>query len=361
MSRSEGAICARRGIDDRVTVVRDVQRVIDRHGAVGAGDQLSVGAGYLAKVIDRKAEITRELLWAMYGPSGDVVLLRGLAVTPGIEADVAKVMAVAGARPKAASVVTVIEGGAAVDKLAPVEPAPAPSKPPPWRRERPAPDDAGHLMLVATLKRACDVLGSNRQAAEYFGWGLSTLGFLKAGSRAFSPAQAERVRAWAAANPEQDAAADADTSAGDRGAARLPPPALDASSVPAPAPVDDDRGAEEVPPPAPVSPDTATIAAGGASPPCPAGMTVVAVAAAPAEPPFPDVALPPTVLGDPVAAARAKLINEIADLENREIAATIERLDLLKRADHLQQRIDAAMARLPVLRQAVAALDAVAA
>jgi hypothetical protein len=287
ISRSEGAICARRGIDDRVTVVRDLQRVIARHGEAGAADQLTVSAGYLAKVVERKAEISRGLLVGMYGVAG-ARLASGLAAPAGIDADVARVMAAAGARP--ASVMTVVEAKAAVaeslrfgklESSAVAEvPAPAPepvvSKPPPWRRDPPDPTDAGHLMLVATLKRAVEAIGGNRQAAEYFGWGLSTLGFLKAGNRAFSNAQAEQLRAWAAANPEQDASAGVPLAADDdvqvlRGAEEVPPPALDTNS------------------------DTAVIAAGACIPPCPADMTVSAVAAAPAVPPLADVAPPPIV------------------------------------------------------------------
>jgi hypothetical protein len=252
MSRSEGAICTRRGIDDRVTVVRDLQRVIARHGDVGATDQLGCEAGYLAKVIDRKKEIAPALLLAMYGVAG-AKLVRGLAATPGIDADVAKVLAAA-------------RGEELVKHAEDSEPAAA--NPPPWRREV-DPTDAGHRELVAVLKRAVEAFGSNRQAAGYFGWGLSTLGFLKAGNRAFSGAQADKLRTWAAANPEQDASAAAPRAA-------------------------DDRGAEEVPPPAPVYPDTADRAT-DAVPPAPVAAAVSAVAAAPAAPPLADVAPPPIV------------------------------------------------------------------
>jgi hypothetical protein len=320
ISRSEGAICARRGIDDRVTVVRDLQRVIARHGEAGAADQLTVSAGYLAKVIDRKAEISRDLLVGMYGVAGSK-LVRGLANTA-FDDEVAKLLSAAGVGQASGKLESAV-----VAKVPAPEPEPVAAKPPPWRREV-DPTDAGHLELVAILRRAVEAFGSRRQAAEHFGWGISTLDFLKAGNRAFSRAQADKLRAWAAANPEQDASA----------------------VVPLAA---DDRGAEEVPPPAPVSPDTADRAM-DAVPPAPVAAAVSAVAAVPAGCTTPDVAAPPIVSTCEAEAASDAIARSVDLLQ-------VEADLLASWCDAARMEIGIWEARRGKVMRAIEALQAVAA
>jgi hypothetical protein len=226
LSRSEAALCTRRRIDDRIAVVRDLQRVVAAKSMIGASDQLGLELGVIDRIIARKQAISSALLVQLYGPAG-AKLLPGLAPVSRADADVARIMAIAGARPATVVAKPVV---AAVAKPVVAKPAVA-------AVAKPVPDLAEARELVAILKRAQKVCGGARAAAKALDMGFSTFGFLCSGKRDFTAKSAASVRAWAAANLDAAGAAIAPATGGD-----VTPPVAGGGAIP---PV---AGGEEAPP-----------------------------------------------------------------------------------------------------------------
>jgi hypothetical protein len=245
LSRSEAALCTRRRIDDRIAVVRDLQRVVAAKSMIGASDQLGLELGVIDRIIARKEAISSALLMQLYGPAG-AKLLPGLAPVSRADADVARIMAIAGARPATVVAKPVVPVAkpvvAAVAKpvvpvAKPVVAKPVVAKPVVAAVAKPVPDLAEARELAAILKRAQKVCGGARAAAKALDMGFSTFGFLCSGKRGFTAKSAASVRAWAAANLDAAGAAIAPATGGD-----VTPPVAGGGAIP---PV---AGGEEAPP-----------------------------------------------------------------------------------------------------------------
>jgi hypothetical protein len=250
-SKSEAAHCARRRIDDRIEVVRDLQKVVKHLGRIAAADQLGIEASVIDQIIDRRKEISAPLLTAMYG-AGGARLLPSLAPRDALDAGVAKIVAACAARAPVAPVA----------RSMPFDMAKSPK--PPAGVAAMGPRDLGaheckilaevgtdRSTLVAILRRVRDAAGNWAAAGVELGLGKSTVMNLAGGHSKFSFRVAQLLLEWNRANPvsTQDAAVaqpapsspSADAAGreallgvplADRGAAEVPPPATVSTAAP---------------------------------------------------------------------------------------------------------------------------------
>jgi hypothetical protein len=209
ISRSEGQLCARRGIEDRSQVVRDLRRVEKHLGAIAAADQLGLPPGGIESIANRKAAISSALLVAMYGASG-ARLLPTLAPREPIDAGVAKIMAAAGARAPldklgASGAVAVARAMAFDMAKSPKPPAGTPTMGPrdldAHERQVLAEVGTNRAALVAILRRVRDVAGDWRAAGVELGLGKSTVMNLAGGHSKFSFRVAQLLLTWDRENP----------------------------------------------------------------------------------------------------------------------------------------------------------------
>jgi hypothetical protein len=267
MSRSEAQVCLRRGIEDRIAVVRDLRRVEKHQGPIAAADQLGLGAGDLAKIGDGKLAISSALLVAMYG-AGGARLLPSLVPREPIDAQVDKIMAACGARAPFDKLR--VSGARLVQSLPPkpvmaFDMAKSPKPPAGVAAMGPRDRDAHERQilaevgvsretLVAILRRVRDAAGNWAAAGVELGLGKSTVMNLAGGHSKFSFRVAQLLLEWDRANPvpelngkyadsmprlmaarDEDAAAAGDNAAVDRGEVVPPldpPPATVSTAAP---------------------------------------------------------------------------------------------------------------------------------
>ena len=208
IARGEAAVCQRRRIEDRVQVVRDLERVMMHLGESVAADQMGLSVGDLPRIITRKMAIGQPLLIALYGPGGARVLPSLLPRDAG-DADVDKVFAAIRARAPVPvlAVATVIAAPAR-----PVKPAATPTP----ALVAGSIDRSGHeakiladagvtrAEMVAILRRVQAHFGTWPQAGMALGMGTSTLQNLSGGHARFSFRAVEILLRWAVKHSAAD-------------------------------------------------------------------------------------------------------------------------------------------------------------
>ena len=321
ISRSEAQVCNRRRIEDRVSVIRDLRRVV-KHLGLAAGDQLGLAAGDLERIEARKMAISPALLTAMYG-AGGAKLLPALAPRDALDAGVAKIMAAVQrpVAPCAAAVVTNptyrAEISSAPVHKAPVTP-PLPPKLPPkplvgtrdaeaHERDVLAGVGTTRADLVAILRRARDAYGNWGAAAAVLDIGKSTASNLAGNHSKFSERTAKILLAWDAANPVTgEDAVRVLNSVGDSAdraeGQQVPPPAQDAGTVGDTA-VADREGASAATAPPPEQDSTAAPPVAPHPPEAETAAPCAAVDGAAASLPSPS----PPLSGDPMLRALAEV------------------------------------------------------
>jgi hypothetical protein len=201
ISRSEGQVCARRGIEDRMAVVRDLRRVEKHLGAIAAADQLGLPPGGIEPIANRKAAISSALLVALYG-AGGARLLPTLVPREPIDAQVDKIMAAVGARAPVAPVARSMPFDMA---KSPKPPLPRPNAGPrdldAHERQTLAEVGTTRDALVPILKRVHAAAGDWRAAGVELGLSKSTVMNLAGGHSKFSFRVAQLLLAWDRANP----------------------------------------------------------------------------------------------------------------------------------------------------------------
>jgi hypothetical protein len=344
ISRSEGQLCARRGIEDRSQVVRDLRRVEKHLGAIAAADQLGLPPGGIESIANRKAAISSALLVAMYGASG-ARLLPTLAPREPIDAGVAKIMAAAGARAPVAPVARAMPFDMA---KSPKPPAGTPTMGPrdldAHERQVLAEVGTTRAALVAILRRVRHAAGDWPRAGVELGLAASTAKNLAGGHSKFSERVAQLLLTWDRENPVSgaDTVAAAPNNAGTvTGAVKEAPPPepIEQNSTPAPP-------AASVPP-RDAAPKACAGVEGAADSPLAAPPPNILTPAN--DDPF-AVALTALVKAkDETIAARAAVGAEIERLDAQLLPLQAQRAVLARRADMLVDRwteLHAALDRL---------------
>jgi hypothetical protein len=251
LSRSEAQLCNRRRIEDRIEVVRDLQRVVKHLGPIAAADQLGLASGDLERIEGRKLAISPALLAAMYG-AGAARLLPSLAPRDALDAGVAKIVAACSARAPVAPVARSMPFDMAKSAKPPAgTPTMGPRDLDAHERQVLAEVGTNRAALVAILRRVHAAAGDWRAAGTELGLGKSTVMNLAGGHSKFSFRTAQLLLTWDKENPvtgadagaaaaavavvADAAVADAGSAVADGGAVEGPlPEPIEQNSTPAP-------------------------------------------------------------------------------------------------------------------------------